>query len=253
MEQLLTNIFKTGEYTKINIYDLANYFKEYYELNDYIQKVEFKSIKGDGLYLVNEKTLILDLNRILNSSYNQYKHIDELYNFNLERYYLINIIFTLLHEISHAEQVKLSDENVDDTLHKIVREGIELGRRSPDNLTLDEKILDFKFHDKLLTERNANINAYYKMYCLNDLDLLGIGELRYIIDRLNKYLSSGYYIYKNPCRTYYALRNKRDEYKQLDFNDKDYDLYTKLSWGFPVDKSIINNREKIKLLTKEEL
>ena len=252
MDELLKDLFKSHVFELYQINDLAYYLKEYYELNDYIKKIEFKSIPGDGLYMVNDKTLTIDVDNILSSSFNQYSKYVEFYNLHFDRYYLINIILTLLHEINHARQVKMSDENIDDTLHKIVREGVELGRRSPNNLTPVERILNNSFHDKILTERNANINAYYDFYLFNELKLLGQGELIYIVDRLNQYLSSGYYLYKNPCKVYYSLRDKREEYNNLDFNDKNYALYTKLSWGFPVDRSIIKEKEKLRLLIKEE-
>ena len=252
MEKLLEDLFKYNKFEVYQIYDLAEDLKNYYELNDYIKRVEFKPIPGDGLYMVDDKKLILDLNNILSSSFNQYKEYIEFYNLNLERYYLINIVLTLLHEINHARQAKLADEDEFDTLHKIVREGIELGKRSPNNLKPEEKILDSQFHGKILTERNATINAYYQLYLFNELKLLGNEELHYLIDRLNQYLSSGYYLYKNPCRTYYSLRNKKGEYENMNFDDKEYDLYTKLSWGFPVDRSIIKEKNKLKLLKKEE-
>lgn len=252
MEKLLKDLFKYKEFELYQIYNLANYFKERYELNDYIDKIEFKPLPDEGLYIVNDKKLTLDLNNILSTSFNQYKKYIEHYNLNLERYYLINIIITLLNEIHHAAQVKTADEGIDDTKHIIISECVDLGRRTPDNLTPEEKNLTDNLHDKLLTERNANINAYYDLYLFNELDLLSTGELQYIVDRLNNYLSSGYYIYKNPCRTYYSLRNKRDEYNRLNFNDKEYDLFTKMSWGFPLDKSIIKEKNKLKLLLKEE-
>ena len=181
-----------------------------------------------------------------------YRMYSDEYRINLQRFYLINIIITLLHELCHANQSKIADENEDDTLHTIIREGIELGKRSPNNLTPDEKRLDMHSHNKILTERNAIINSYNELLILNELNLLGIDELKFIIDKLNEWLSKGYYVYKNPAKIYFSLRNKRDVYNELDFNDKDYDLYTKLSWGFPVDRSIIKERDKLKLLKKEE-
>ena len=252
MEKLLKDMFQTNEFDIEKMETLAYCLREYFELEDYVEDIVFENTTEDGIYLPNDKLMYIDVNSILMSSYNEHKNWCEFYRLNPIRFYLINIILVMLHEFNHADQYRMSEEKTDDALHSVIREGIELGRRSPDNLTKDERRLYARHYEKVLTERNAIIESYNDLLKLNELDLLGTDELQYILYRLNYYLCYGYRFGQIPVKTYYSLRDKTEEYDKLNFNDNDYDLYTRLSWGLPVDKSIAKNRNKVRLLIKED-
>ena len=248
MEEALIALFKNEEYTVDELYYLALELIDYFRLSEFITSVEFHSLKADTIYKPDEKKIILDPDSMLNSSFYEFEQHGSSYNMRLTRLYLIYILKAIIYELTHVNQIKIADEKTDDTLHTIIREGVELNSRVLNDLTDDEIDL-FRFHqDQILVERQATINSLYQLRKLNYLQIFTGEELAYIEDRFKKELYKGYYCYKTPVQTYYRLRGKQEELKSLDFNDKDYSTFTRLSWGLPVDKQILRTKNKINLV-----
>jgi hypothetical protein len=140
----------------------------------------------------------------------------------------------MLHELTHVEQTKLSYDKIYDSLHVLVNEGIELGSRCANDLTIREKLLYLYFHNNILTEKNANCNSIKYIIELNETeDFLSRNDLIAYKNKLKKYLDYGY-TNKSAAENYYILRGKQQEYKKILFKEN-YDEFTKKSWGMPLN------------------
>lgn len=154
--------------------------------------------------------------------------------------------------MKHVSQIKESETRGDDSVGIILKEGIDLGKRSPLNLTYKEKLLYKYMHDYIPTEKNEEISSIMELIYLNNQeDFLTLDELSVLYYELIKQLLKGYHlkIKKCPTELYYFLRGKIEEFNNILFNE-DYNNAIKLSWGLPINDEVIKD---IKLLkrTKE--
>jgi hypothetical protein len=212
----------------INLYDLNDFVKEINIVNGYHRKF-------CACYLPIKQ----ELNFYLKSIYESfYKYITQ-YEINTDikkqdRLYAHYLLQIMLHELTHVEQTKLSYDDNYDSLHILVKEGIELGSRCPNALTIREKLLYSFFYNNILTEKNANCNSIKHIIELNEVeDFLSKDELIFYKNKLEKYLAYGY-TNKSASENYYILRGKQKEYKKILFKEN-YDEYTKKSWGMPLN------------------
>ncbi|MCR4580949.1 MAG: hypothetical protein K5666_00345 [Bacilli bacterium] len=241
MEDLLNYIMAICSYEKTDYEKLIWLLVNDKELDAYVQEIKFKKLGALGMYIPNDKLLKFNMNKNIRRSYLSYYGISDYYSIEYQRLATINLLLSVLHELYHVEQAKMADDSSDDSLHKVVREGMELGRRSPKKLKLSERML-YRFHyHKVLTERSAEIISTAELLEYRLYGLFTPAELRYLKDQLIGLVNRGYKNGTCPCEKYYSLRNKKDEYNKLDFNDKDYDLLTRLAWGFPVDDKILKD------------
>lgn len=193
-------------------------------------------------YFPTKKKMIVDLDSISYCFYNYYKETGlPLNSIYLIRSYNLNMINIIFHEIEHVLQTRQANEETkNDSLNTIVKEGIELGSRGPDNYTNKEKMLYRFFYRYILTEKNAEAMALMKILNVNnEIDILSMKEQQQTVDSLIKVLLKGYNIKKGRSASeyYYKLRGKLEEYKNISFEEA-YDLLTKLSWGMPIEDTI---------------
>ena len=250
MEELLLKFLKDGDCYDADIIEYIYLLVSKYNLEDYVKDVVLDGDKHLGSYNPNTKEISINTNRLLDSSYKTVLLYQDMYRLNMDRLYIISILNVIYHEIYHAIQTQAADSCCNDTLHKVIKEGIELGRRSPNKLDFNEKILFDLYYSKVLIERNAEIQAVTELLKLQHTTLLKIPEISYLRDYLNTLLNRGYFFGSNPCKTYYKLRNKKKDYSELDFDDADYNMLTRLSWGFPVDKKVAKNLDKAGYILK---
>jgi hypothetical protein len=208
-----------------------------YGLNNYVDKINIIDgyhKKNCASYYPNEKEINIYLKSVYESFYRYITQYLFLINEKEQnRRYGLYLLQIMLHELMHAKQAKLSCETNNDSLHILVKEGIELGRRCPNNLTLREQILYSLFHDRILTEKNANCNSIKELIEVNNmLDFLSKEELIMYKVELEKNLNYGYTT-KSAAENYYILRGKEKEYKKISFTET-YDEYTRRSWGMPL-------------------
>ena len=250
MEHKIAKIVNDIHSTNDDLIELIHMLIDYYDLNDYIKTIDLENSKHLGCYKPNTKELEISLNHLLESSYKTCVSYSEQYAIRPDRMYIISILEAIYHEIYHAIQTKEADSSLNDTYHLIVKEGIELGRRSPNLLDKKEKML-FNFnYNKILIERSAEIFSIYSLLNYRNSRIFNIQELNYLRDYLNELVNHGYIFNQTPVKTYYKLRGKKHEYNMLDFNDQDYDMFTKFAWGFPVEKELIRIPDKYNIMNK---
>jgi hypothetical protein len=211
----------------ITLYNINNYVKEINIIDGYHKSV-------CACYFPNEQELNFYLKSIYESFYKYVTQYEIYSNINEQnRLYSHYILQIILHELTHVEQNKLSHEDEIDSLHILAKEGIELGNRCQNNLTLREKILYSFFYNNILTEKNANCNSLKHIIELNEKeDFLSKNELINYKTKLEKYLTYGY-TNKSAAENYYILRGKQNEYKKILFKEN-YDEFTRESWGMPL-------------------
>lgn len=244
--------FRTNSYiTKDDIVRLVYLLVEDYSLDDYLEHIDFeKTYKHNlALYLVNDKKLVINLDNI-NYFYNNWFHnkgiaLDQT---SLIRFYDLYVIRIIVHEFKHIFQVKESITDEQDSKSIILKDGIGLGRRSPNNLTFKEKLLYKYLHDFVPTEKNAETTSLGYLININNEDSFLYSDEEFILyqDFINELLK-GYEIKKELCPTeiYYRIRGMSDEFANIPF-DEEYDTLTRLSWGMPVNEEIINDIKRIK-------
>ncbi len=265
---LIKDIFDaTHEITNGEILELITTIKKELELDDYLKKVEITdySKKFEGKYLPSDKSMMISPCRIYE---NFFRWVNENnYPLNaraISRLYNLFVLITIYHEIFHVLQDKEDAESRKfDSRGILLHESIEFGRRIPQNTSPYEKIIYKMFYKLMLMERNAESESLYRILLLDEqYEFLSDREKRYIINELLKTLSYGYYNQKNclisPSQIYYSIRLKQRQYKYIPFNEN-YDNFTKLSWGMPVDKEILdrlfanfNKNDDIKKLLKSK-
>lgn len=252
--KIIKNLYNSGNYIdNDSLNNLVNYIIKEKSLENYIKKfhLDNKCKKNyQGIYYPTEKELFLYQYNINYSFYKWYHEtglpLDDRY---LSRYYNLNMLITIYHEIEHANQNKIASIN-SDSLGILSKEGIELG--SSDNHNIKDKIFYNLFYKYVLTEKNAEIIARINILNINnELDILTFDEKELLLEDLKNQILIGYKIEKNlsASQHYYKLRNKINEYKNIKF-DENYDVLTKLSWGMPVDKEILKDVENKQLIKR---
>ena len=249
MDELMSYILNICSFEETDYLKLINYLIEQDNLHEYVDTIKLKSIHS-GMYIPNEAKLLFNIQRIIRKAKIMRFNRESLDHIEYDRFAVLQVLLVIYHELYHVKQTKMSDENINDTIHKIAREGIELGRRSPKRLHLKERVLyNFHYH-KVLTERSAEINSVAELIKLREKKLLIPSELKYLRDYFVKLVQMGYQNNQCPCKTYYNLRNKNEEYYNLDFNDRDYNMIERVAWGFPMPSEIIQDESKIELMLK---
>ena len=218
-------------------------------LDDYIDIVSIDDNNTThGTYYPNDKRLIINPNVISEFTNNWYlkKEFDKS-DTTFNRVYNLFLLETIYHEINHVKQTREADKNINDSLHKIIKEGIELAKRMPDKLTFDEEIIYKYYYLNVLIERNAEIMSLYTLIDNNNrINIFTKTELLYLKENLINFVRFGYHGKVNPVYTYYNLRKKSKEYKEINFN-KEYNLITTLSWGLPITGKIDDKVKELKM------
>ncbi|HPF82606.1 MAG TPA: hypothetical protein PLV83_00325 [Bacilli bacterium] len=240
-----------------DIKNVINAISNEEDFNKYIDNISIgeRKRKYQGSYDPNKKELSIQpiyINYTWAQTLRNYNSVND--NDKLAKYNNLFYLIIILHELEHVKQVKYSVENNDNrAINKLVNEGIELGRRSPDKLSVGEKILYNFTPFTVLTERDAEIKSIYNIVFNDEIaELLTKEEYYCLVCRLHKLLIRNYEMHGenviSPSKRYYQLRGKSKEYKDIEFED-DYDHLTKLSWGMPVDYRFIEyftNEAKVK-------
>lgn len=263
---LIEEIFsELHEITDSEIIALINSLKQELALYDYIEKIATidYSKKFEGRYLPSEKSLVISPHRIYENFYKWANTNNYPMNARaITRLYNLFVLITIYHETFHVLQDKKDREDrKDDSLGIMLHETIEFGRRIPNSISLYEKIIYKRFYKYMLMERNAESESLYKILCLDEqIDFLNDRERRVIINQMLNVLTGGYINGTNisicPAQLYYLIRVKGREFKRINFLEN-YDNFTKLSWGMPINNKIlvdlflnINSPEEIKKLLK---
>ena len=242
--ELIDEINNSREcFEKDTIGDLLILLIEERKLQDYIGDFSFDAQTDDkyqAIYFADDLRLEIHLNNInyyFNNLVNSSRlPIKQQY---LVRYYNMNILNIIYHQLEHANQNKKSIEiGASDSLNTIIQEGMKLGRKFPNNLSTKEEILYSRFYKYILTERNAEIIAL-----INTLDIYK-GE-KYLLYKLINLLLTGYSKDSSVAEKYYELMNKKNEFKEISF-EEDYDNLTKLSWGMPISNRLFMELRYIK-------
>ena len=216
-------------------------------LDNYVDVISFNYDKNenDGAYLPNDNRLIINTNIISENAakwYNREEIDKNDTNFTrINNLFLLNIIY---HEINHVIQTKEADKKINDSLHKIIKDGIEIARRNPDKLNYNEEILYKYFYVNILTERNAEIMSLYTLSNFNQI--FTKSELQCIKEKLISYMKFGYHGKATPAYSYYRLLKRHKEYKELSF-DENYDVLTRISWGLPLNGKMSEKIKELKM------
>ena len=154
-------------------------------LREYVDKIVINHTNCLGMYIPNKKELRININRIARKAFMKSFDIQSEFNIEPDRFATICVLATVFHELYHVEQTKMCFDSSDDTLHKIVREGIELGRRSPNGLNVNERLLyHFRYLD-VLTERSAEVNSMVKVLMCRKSGAVLANECRFFIYYFN--------------------------------------------------------------------
>lgn len=254
-ESKINDIIASSNIRRSDIEELINLIINDKELSAYANTISFEQSKMYNLamFLVNDKKILINDKYLEYLFHNWYRTLGLPLDENLiNEFYKIYIILMSLHETNHVNQVKESETREKDSISIILNEGIELGRRSPNHLTLKEKLIYRYANSYIPTEKNADINALFELINIAEHhNLLSIIGLNYLYNQLLYQLLKGYNPSKDRCPTeiYYNLRGKREEYDNIPF-DENYYTFTKLSYGLPINKDVINDIKLIKK-TKE--
>lgn len=251
---LIEEINRNHEYfEKDTLGDLLILLIEERKLQDYIGDFSFDTQTDDkyqAIYSAADLRLEIYLNNI-NNYFNNLVNSSKLpiKQQSLVRYYNMNILNIIYHQLEHANQNKKSIEiGASDSLNTIIQEGMKLGRKFPNNLSTKDELLYSRFYKYILTERNAEIIAL-----INTLDIYK-GE-EYLLYKLINLLLTGYSKGSSLAEKYYVLIEKKEEFSKISFVE-DYDNLTNLSWGMPISNRLfmelryIKENEDVKKLEK---
>lgn len=248
-EYIKTN-FDERQFNDEMIIELIELLIREYRLDNYVDVISFNHDKkeNDGAYFPNDNKIVINPNIVIENTARWYNKKEFNKNdTNFSRMYNLFLLETIYHEINHVIQTKEADRKTNDSLHKIIKDGIELAKRVPDKLNYEEEILYKFFYVNVLTERNAEIMSLYTL--LNDdkkNNVFTETELKRLKEKLIDYIKLGYHGKVNPVFTYYRLLKKNKEYKQISFSEE-YNLITTLSWGLPINGKIDDKIKELKL------
>lgn len=214
-----------------NIIDLADYFLNKMNLKKYVKNINF-----DNSYcsFYDNETFEINLN---------YNHMIEYAISNYSDSYCINyeMIFYLLHEISHSLQTKIIYESKQKLLASIYEDSYDRIKYFYD--------LYQTYHDDFLIEYNADLN--------------GLIEASNFMRKLKNYAGDDYelinYILKNgyqknnkliisPVQKESIIVDEQFNYKEI-INNKDYkkmNNYQKVLHGLPIEENTFNKFDDIK-------
>ena len=242
--------FEARQFNDEMIITLIELLIREYRLDNYVDVISFNrdKMENDGAYFPNDNRLLINPNIVMENTARWYNKKDfDRGDTSFNRMYNLFLLETIYHEVNHVIQVKEADRKVNDLLHKIIREGIELAKRIPDKLSFDEEIMYKFYYLNVLIERNAEIMSLYTLINNNNLtNTFTKTELSYLKENLIKLAKFGYHGKCNPVFTYYNLIKKNKEYKELNFCEK-YDLITTLSWGLPITGKIDDKIKELKM------
>lgn len=253
---IIEDSYNTGYFNETNIISIIKALINEYELEDYVKNifVNVNKNKSYGQYFPETSEIYISSANILDSISKWYKYeYLELSDIAFMRLSNMLVLETIEHELTHVKQTKESELHLDDSLHKIINEGIEFGRRFPKNISFYEKTIYYLFYNKILIERNANIMAIINLLKRNEeINLFGKRELSFLKKELFNWIKYGYSENSCPAKKYYFLRGKSKEYETITF-DEEYDYTTTISWGLPINKKSLNeikNNSIQKIITK---
>lgn len=261
MEEELYKIFNSYVNNKsCDINKLFNICLKYNK-NDYLKKI---CIKRDKIvmgplsyYSVNDKTIWIYINNIINEFNNKVYFEESVDSYKLFYY---TIFHSLLHEVEHSKQIYLLQKGKNDTLEKELLSATMLNINEKDR----KKIIIWKeiysnFYDYMLLERLAE----FKSYCfMNNMfkDKKEYIKLKYFsIYKMKETLINGYKIKNNSIlsptitiinklqnRDFYDTNNKYNNIKNTQLNAiySNYDLKTRYLYGLPITTSEYNYLKK---------
>ena len=241
--ELISEDFSERQFNEKKIKRIIELLKEEQELPGFLYRVDvcnrFK--KFLGFYSFQDRHLIINLNGIQHS-YDRFLKENNIRFGSAPsiRHYNIMVTNTILHELAHATQAKEAVKPQYDTIHQIVKEGLEIGVRSPYQISPYKYIFTRLFYNDILIERQAEFSSLYSMLKRNEeTGYLSERETLWLEKKLLGLIAHGYGKHHTPVSKYYTLRGKYNEYHHLPLTE-DYSLEERLSWGLPVDHTIIS-------------
>ena len=227
------------------------------QLNDVVENIIInKNDKHAGGYLINDKTVYINIADIINNSHSWMNRFPDQFSESFSiRFANLQILETIFHELRHAKQVKETNSETNDPVHVIIKEGVDLGKQFSNKFSIREKIF-YKIHyNSVLIERDASITSLIELLNINEkVEFISPFEKeKYIYPKLIKLIKKGYTKDSSTSRKYFKLRKKLDIYDSFNFYMNNYDDITKLSWGLPTPYEDIKDKKKIltKVLPKE--
>lgn len=248
---IIAEDFEKKKFDDKKIRKIIEVMKKEQELQGFLYRVDIcnRLKKFQGFYSFQDRHLMINLKGI------QYSYEDFLDKNPLRvgtgsdiRHYNILVTDTIIHELGHATQGRESVKPLHDTIHQIVKEGIGMGIRTPYQIRPYKFVFTKLFYKSILLERQAEFNSLYSILQRNEeADFLSNREAWWLELRLSKLAATGYGKHHTPASKYYALRGKYNQYRNLPL-DEDYSLEERLSWGLPVDHSVISTiKEGLKI------
>lgn len=215
-----------------------------------------KNNKTAGGYLIKDKIIYINVADIINNSHAWMNRFPDQFSESFSiRFANLQILETIMHELRHAEQVKEANSKMNDPVHIIIKEGVDLGRHFSHKFSIKEKLFYKLHYNSVLVERDASITSLIELINIDEkIEFIGPFEKeKYIYPKLIKLIKKGYTRDSSPSRKYFKLRKKLDIYDNLNFYMNNYDDITKLSWGLPTPYEDIKDKKKIltKVLPKE--
>ena len=251
--ELITKDFSEQFMNEKKIKELIELVKQEEDLKGLLHRVDVvnKFAKFLGFYSFQDRHLIINMNGIQHA----YDHFLKENNIHFgtmasTRHYNIMVVNTVLHELTHATQAKEAIKPINDSLHQIIKEGMDMGVRSPYQISPYKKTFGRLFYSDILVERQAEFNSLYSMLKRNEeTNFLSERETIWLEKKLIGLIIKGYGKHHTPVSKYYFLRNKLHEYRQIPFTE-DYSMEERLGWGLAVPEGTIDTL-KHELTAKE--
>lgn len=228
---------------KEDIQELINLLLKHYEINDLVKNVRMDNSKNlFGCYNANTRELFINHSLIVSTAFRKYHiNIMNITNNDIQRINL-DLLFYVFHEIEHVNQIKYINNGENKTLKDILVLGFDEQMLSC--LNKDDKYS--RFHDAYIHEYNANVLAAMKLSDYVDK----IEAYKYAKEILYKHFCYGYYQRPDgltcPTKEFLTLVEKDKEMPK----DNNFDEYTKVAYGLPVDEVTY---EKIKQIDTNEI
>lgn len=227
--------------------DVLNFIKgfvKYLKLDDYLSDVVFKYFKNGNLATYNRKTKVISVS--LEAIIDDAKALCEDDVSDKILFINIMVILTLVHEITHINQVAHMKDN--NPISKILKSDFTL----IDILTPEE----YKYYYGYFTcERDAIVTSLeYVLYLLKNI-LKHENMFNYFFELLADNLTNGYEIKRKKEISPIQIINKR--FSKKVFSSLSYlDIYDSLKYGLPLSKEKLDNfmeNKKLIIIQKNNL
>lgn len=251
-DEIIYELYNKNYLTEKDVTMLLKLLIDEKELNDVVNSITInRNDSHAGGYLIKDKAIYINIADIIENSHAWMNRFPDQFS---ERFSIrlanLQVLETILHELRHAKQVNEANSNINDPVHVIIKEGVDLGKHFSNRFSFREKLF-YKIHyNSVLVERDASITSLIELLNINEqINFISPFEKeKYIYPKLVKLIKRGYTKDTSPSKRYFKLRKKLDIYDNLNFYMNDYDDITKLSWGLPTPYEEIKDKKKI--LTK---